>query len=549
MFRAVSAADALLSAADTALYCLTFCDYSESGRRRAFRRSEQLHIFYFVQEGASQNAMMNLLEEAIIYATVLHQGVRRKNSDIPYILHPLEVAQILSTMTDDQEIIAAGVLHDVVEDTDGTLSEVKARFGDRVARLVASETENKYPEEDEGSTWKKRKEESLLVLKNSSDAGVKMLWLADKLSNLRSISRDYSERGEDLWSSFHQSDPDMHRWYYRTVAEYIEYALNKTGAYKEFIQHINFVWPETFDTAKTRFRKYREVSVDGCRQIGYGAKGTVYQYDDETIIKVYNENNTYTDVEREIELSRKAFIIGLPMAISFGIVSVGNRYGAMFELLDSMTISQLIARDASRVPYYAEIMANLAHQIHDTEMDMEKDDFPNAVNWFMERTEAGLRLEDSSLADRVQELLRALPPTRHLTHGDYHTGNVFIHNGEPLLVDMDRLAYGHPIIDLAGMYLFYVAFGETNPRIVEDFMGFPYKTALRFYQRFMAKYLNTSDKNRIREVTDKAALLAYVRQIGRIRLKGETSPEKSAEKSALVEKIRDLIGRVDSLMI
>ena len=109
--------------------------------------------------------MMNMLEETIIYATVLHQGKVRKFKNTPYILHPIEVAQILSTMTDDQEVITAGILHDIVEDTDGTLEEIKKRFGDRVAFIVSSESENKYPEEDPGETWKRRKEEAILVLK------------------------------------------------------------------------------------------------------------------------------------------------------------------------------------------------------------------------------------------------------------------------------------------------------------------------------------------------------------------------------------------------
>lgn len=119
--------------------------------------------------------MMNMIEEAIIYSTVLHQGKVRKFNDIPYILHPMEVAQILSTMTDDQEIITAGILHDVIEDTDGTLSEIEKRFGKRVAYLVSAESENEYPDEDRGATWQRRKEESIEVLKNSTDLGLKML--------------------------------------------------------------------------------------------------------------------------------------------------------------------------------------------------------------------------------------------------------------------------------------------------------------------------------------------------------------------------------------
>ena len=78
----------------------------------------------------------------------------------------------------------------------------------------------------------------------------------------------------------------MHRWYYATIAEQLELSLNKTGAFKELIKHINFIWPGTFDSEEARYRKYREVSIDGCRLIGRGAKGDVYRYDDELVIKV-----------------------------------------------------------------------------------------------------------------------------------------------------------------------------------------------------------------------------------------------------------------------
>ena len=311
--------------------------------------------------------MMNMLEEAVIYSTVLHQGKVRKFGGRPFILHPMEVAQILSTMTDDIEIITAGILHDIVEDTDGTLAEIEKRFGKRVAYLVSSESEPDYPGEDRGATWKRRKEESLLVLKNSTDIGVRMLWLADKLANIRSLSGIYSERGEEMWQELHQNDPEVQRWYYQSVAEIVELSLNKTGAFKELIKHINFIWPGTFNSEKARYKKYREVSVEGCKLLGKGAKGEVYRYDEELVIKVYNQNNTYRDVEREIASARRAFVLGIPTAISFGIVSVGDRYGSMYELMETETVSQCIARAPGQVDTYAKIMAQLARTIHETE--------------------------------------------------------------------------------------------------------------------------------------------------------------------------------------
>ncbi|MBR6044357.1 MAG: HD domain-containing protein [Ruminococcus sp.] len=490
--------------------------------------------------------MMNMLEEAIIYATVLHQGKVRKFNGIPFILHPMEVAQILSTMTDDQEVITAGILHDVVEDTDGTLAEIEKRFGRRVAYLVSSESEKKYPDEDRGATWQRRKEESIQVLKDSTDIGIKMLWLADKLANIRSLARVYSERGEVLWSSMHQSDPAMQCWYYRTIAESVELTLNKTGAFKELIKHINYIWPGTFDSDKTKYKKYREVSVDGCLLLGRGAKGDVYRYDDELVIKVFNQNNTYSDVEREISLSRKAFILGMPTAISFGIVSVGNRYGAMFELVDSETVSRFIARAPGQTEVYAKIMADLALTIHGIDVTGE-DAFPPAAERIKSYINGGLAYENEALAKKCAGFIDALPDSEYLIHGDFHTGNVFLQSGEPLLIDMDRVSKGHPIIELSDMYYFYVILGEDDPAVVEDFMGFPYQTAVQFFEMFLKHYLNTDDEARLSEVKEKASLIGYARLIRKLRRKGTPSEADRKKIDLCIEKLEKLSGRLETL--
>ena len=480
---------------------------------------------------------MNLLEEAIIYSTVMHQGKIRKINRSPYILHPLEVAQILSAMTDDMEIISAGVLHDIVEDTDGTLIEIKKRFGERVAMLVDSETENEYIGEDRAASWQKRKEESLEKLKASTDVGVKMLWLADKLSNLRSLAGAYGEMGDKVWEHLHQKDPEVHLWYYKTIAEIIEMQLNKTGAYKEYIDRINYIWPGSFDTSKTKYKEYREIDVTGCERLGKGAKGEVYRYDDELIVKVYNEKNTYKDVEREIALARSVFVLGLPTAISFGIVSVGKGYGAMFELIDAKTISELIAKSPEHTDYYAGMMSDIALQIHSTSPDDDKL-FPKASS-YMENwvRRAGL---DKELESRLLEIIAALPEPEYLVHGDLHTGNVFLSNNEPLFIDVDRMSVGDPIVDLSSMYLFYVGYAERDPKIIEDFMGISAKTASDFYHSFIRHYLHTDDEAELDKVNRKAALWAYVRLLGQMRKKPLSDSDRAVAER-LTDKIRSLL--------
>ena len=176
---------------------------------------------------------MELVSEAIAFAVKAHDGMRRKKSAAPYILHPMEAAVIVGTMTDDQNLIAAAALHDVCEDADITLDEIEARFGPRVRELVASETEDKRPECPPEETWRIRKEESLAVLKRTEDIGVLMVWLGDKLANMRAIYRDFKAEGEAMWQRFNQKDPSAQAWYYRSIAE-LTARLSDTSAWLEY---------------------------------------------------------------------------------------------------------------------------------------------------------------------------------------------------------------------------------------------------------------------------------------------------------------------------
>lgn len=175
---------------------------------------------------------MELVERAIIFATKAHEGMRRKNN-LPYILHPVEVAAIVSSMTSDQEVIAAGALHDVVEDTEIGIQVIEKEFGKRVAGLVSSETEDKRKELPADVTWKVRKEEAMEVLKNTKDINVKILFLSDKLSNLRSIYSNWGKEGPNLWKHFNQKDPVEQKWYYNSIANYTQ-ELSDTLAGREY---------------------------------------------------------------------------------------------------------------------------------------------------------------------------------------------------------------------------------------------------------------------------------------------------------------------------
>ncbi|MBQ7500089.1 MAG: bifunctional (p)ppGpp synthetase/guanosine-3',5'-bis(diphosphate) 3'-pyrophosphohydrolase [Clostridia bacterium] len=181
--------------------------------------------------------MGKLIDDALRFAIEKHSGQMRKAGKNPYILHPMEVGAILGSLTEDEATIAAGILHDTVEDTDAAPEDILEKFGRRVAVLVASETEDKHSDRPAADTWIERKRDTLMILENTRDINVKMMWLADKLSNLRSLYNIYLKEGDNIWRYFNQKDPKMHEWYYKEVARFTS-ELAHTAAHMELVELI-----------------------------------------------------------------------------------------------------------------------------------------------------------------------------------------------------------------------------------------------------------------------------------------------------------------------
>ena len=182
-----------------------------------------------------------ILDRAIVFAVRAHAGTERRGKGFPYIVHPMEAVEIVATMTNDQELLAAAVLHDTVEDTDTTIEQIRNEFGDRVASFVAAESDEPHQSRDSIENWRNRKQAAMDRLASAS-RDAKIVALGDKLSNMRAIARDYAEQGDQLWHLFHSKDPKDHEWHYRGLAEALS-ELSDTLAYKEFENLINQVFP------------------------------------------------------------------------------------------------------------------------------------------------------------------------------------------------------------------------------------------------------------------------------------------------------------------
>lgn len=179
------------------------------------------------ERSADREGECSMIKEAAEFAEKAHSGTYRKGSSIPYITHPLETAVITSMMTDDEELIAAALLHDTMEDAGVSYEELKEHFGCHVADLVAEETEDKT------KTWLERKSLTISRL-HLARRETKILTLADKLSNLRCTARDYLLLGEKIWERFNVKEKAKHAWYYTSMVELLR-ELKEFPEYQEYV--------------------------------------------------------------------------------------------------------------------------------------------------------------------------------------------------------------------------------------------------------------------------------------------------------------------------
>ena len=293
-------------------------------------------------------------------------------------------------------------------------------------------------------------------------------------------------------------------------------------------------------------KAYRRFSVEGCEILGEGSNGIVYRYDPDTVVKVYRNADALPEIRRERELARKALILGIPTAIPYDVVRVGEGYGSVFELLNAKSFSKLIAAEPEKLNFYVEQFVDLLKKIHSTEVspaDMT-DMKAVALDW------AAFLQEylPEEQGKKLTELIRSVPERHTMIHGDYHTNNVEVQDGEVLLIDMDTLSFGHPVFELASMYLGFVGFGEMNRESAERFMKLPYETMCRIWRKSLALYLGTEEETRIGEVEKKAMVIGYARLMRRtIRRMGLDSREGRETAEKCRAHLASLLEEVDSL--
>lgn len=293
-------------------------------------------------------------------------------------------------------------------------------------------------------------------------------------------------------------------------------------------------------------KAYRVVSVEGCEVIGEGFNGKVYRIDKDNVVKTYKNADALAEIQHERKVAKLALILGVPTAISYDVVKVGDSYGSVFELLNSRSFSKILANEPDKYDWCVDEYVKMLKKIHsiivpDGELPSIKEKTLRSVR----------RMKDTlpdGLGDKLVAMVEDIPESNHMIHGDFHTKNIVLAGDEVLVIDMDTLSVGHPIFDLIHMYNAYVGFSEYDPKIVYDFQGYNTEISHKFWHDSLLKYLGTKDENRYREVDDKVRCLSYAGLIDW----GTRHPDPDTQKSeATIElwktRLIEILQKINTL--
>ena len=418
-----------------------------------------------------------LLDKAICFAVQAHHNTERRGKGFPYIVHPMEAVAIAATLTSDQELLAAAALHDVVEDTDITLDDLRREFGDRVAWLVEQESDKFIAGKSESASWRERKQAAIDRLATVTREA-KIVAMGDKLSNMRAIARDYDELGDRLWERFHAPGGRAdHEWHYRGLAQSLS-DLAGTPAFTEFVGHIEHVFgkprPEWIDLDDY------EVSGDGYTAISYNHK------DGKRMMKLYADYMPMSVPERELQMAWAISDLGLHIPRAYRLVTDGHRVGVEFErIVRKRSFARAISQEPENLEKYTAIFAEECRKLHATPCNTAV--FPSVKDHFHSVIDASRDFDDAQKA-RLHAFVNGTPDATTCLHGDMHIGNSITDGEQIWWIDLADFRYGHPYYDL-GM-LWFVAVANPSDEIAQKLFHISHAQMLDVWAAFVRHYFD-----------------------------------------------------------
>ena len=419
----------------------------------------------------------DLFDRAARFALQAHAGTERRGKGFPYIIHPMEAAAIVASETSDPKLLAAAMLHDVVEDTDTTLEEIREAFGNRIATLVAAESDVEMPLLPPSESWYARKQAAIDRLA-AAPREAKIVALGDKLSNMRAIARDYALRGDAIWDLFHVKDRTAHEWHYRGLAGALA-DLADTYAYREFVRLIDEVFPRQEEEIKPV-----RIDLRDYERAGEGSNGASFNHrtDPDILLKLYFKGKERQAVD-ELRVARNVYDAGIPTPEPGDLVTDGTLTGIRFRRIrDKVSFARAVGDHPERAAGLAGDFAALCKRLHETHVDTSL--FENVKDRYL-RLLAANPFFDAAQKRKIADFIHAAPDADTAIHGDLQFGNALIAGENRWLIDLGDFCYGYPMFDLGMVYLCCCLNDEDWTQTQNHMSN---ATARRFWDAFAPEY-------------------------------------------------------------
>ena len=270
----------------------------------------------------------------------------------------------------------------------------------------------------------------------------------------------------------------------------------------------------------------RRLSVDGLNVIGHGQTASVYRLDADTIVKVFRPSIDFGMVQNEIAKAKVAFMHGIPTAISYDVVKVGECYGVVYELLNARDLADCMKDDPAHMEEYIRMFADLIREMHATEVTTDQFISSRATTLGALPYMKGRIFNDEEY-EKIKAIIENIPESRTFIHGDCHMGNVMLQGKELMFIDLSCAGCGHPIFDLMSMYLTAACHqGELLSSYTKE-------EAYHIWKVFLSAYLQTEDEALLAKAEEQVAAFSCARfLLGLLRIPDLMKPEEIAAYKA-----------------
>ena len=280
-----------------------------------------------------------------------------------------------------------------------------------------------------------------------------------------------------------------------------------------------------FDRFLNITKQYRFVSVEGCRVLGHGSHGTIYQIGEDTIVKVYRDHSALEVIENERQYARNAFVNGIPTAIAYDVVKTEQGFGVIFEMISGMTLGQYLAKHQEQVEEYGLRFAELLHTLHTTYADPEL--YADFHDVYLERFERAKTFLRDDEVEKLKQIVCAIPRGTGMVHGDYHPNNVMIDStGELMLIDMADISRGNGFFDLGGTYtvMRMMTGSPALSALAKKITGLPPQINRRMWELLMQRCLDTSDPALLKRYEAALSAFSKIRIAATLGMKSDRPP-------------------------